>query len=154
MDVPTPFAEFTTQIGAGDVDFNGHLNDAVYARILTDANEVFLDWLGLSRSYRERSGGAMYTVEMTIRFLREVALDEVVSAATLLAGHDAKRLRLRTTLHNQAGLEVAEGETLYLHVDAGGSGRVAPFPDDRAQVLDTVTAAHTVLAENTHDDAR
>lgn len=154
MDVPTPFAEFTTKVGADDVDFNGHLNDAVYARILTDANEVFLDWLGLSRSYREQSGGAMYTVEMTIRFLREVGLGELLSAATVLASHDAKRLRLQTTLRNESGMDVAEGETLYLHVDAGGSGRVAPFPDDRAQVLDAVAAAHAALVGKAHDDAR
>ena len=34
---------------SSSIDYNGHMNDAAYAQVLTDANEVFLDALGSAR---------------------------------------------------------------------------------------------------------
>lgn len=118
------------------------MNDAAYAQVLADANELFLDALGLSAGYRETSGCALYTVEMTIRFLREAGLDDQLRAHTLLARHDAKRVGLHTRLLADDGSAVAEGETLYLHVDTR-DGKVRAFPKDRAAVLAEVAGAHT-----------
>lgn len=137
-----PFADYSVEVPDRFVDYNGHMNDAAYAQVLTDANELFLDWLGLSREYRERTGCALYTVEMTVRFRDEVRVGEKLSAQTLVTSHDAKRLRVTTTLRNGHGGVVAEGETLYLHVDVDGSGRVSPFPEDRATWLAAVADAH------------
>ena len=137
-----PFSGFGCRVPASAIDYNGHMNDAAYAQVLTDANEVFIDALGLGADYREHTGCALYTVEMTIRFLREVGLGDALHAHTLLASHDAKRVRLRTRLLAADGSAVAEGETLYLHVDAG-AGKVRPFPADRAVVLGEVAAAHS-----------
>jgi acyl-CoA thioesterase FadM len=142
MDVPVPYTAFSMTVPDTFLDFNGHVNDAAYAQVLTDANESFLGWLGLSEQYRRESGGALFTVELTIRFLHEVGRAAVLSAHSLVASNDTKRLRLHTTIVDSEGTAVAVGETLYLHVDAGGSGRVAPFPADRQAVLDEVAAAH------------
>lgn len=141
MAVATPFAEFSTTVSDAALDYNGHLNDAAYAQVLTDANEVFLDWLGLSAAYRERTRCAMYTVEMTIRFLHEVRRGEMLRASSVVAGHDSKRLTVHTTLKNAADVDVATGRTTYLHVDTE-AGRVCSFPADRSLVLDDVAAAH------------
>ena len=103
------------------------MNDASYAQVLTDANEAFLDALGMSADYRERTGCSLYTVEMTIRFLREVGLDDELRAESLLVANDAKRVRLHTTLLAADGAPVATGETLYLHVDTSAGG-VRPIP--------------------------
>jgi acyl-CoA thioester hydrolase len=141
VSIPTPFTEFRRRIPSDFIDYNGHMNDAAYAQVLTEANELFLDRLGLSADYRDRTGCALYTVEMTIRFKREVSLDDELTAETLLASHDGKRVQLKTRLLAADGEPVATGETLYLHVDVEAGG-VRSFPEDRAAALSEVQLAH------------
>ena len=136
-----PFAGYRSRVDPSSIDYNGHMNDAAYAQVLTDANEQFLDALGLSASYREQTGCAMYTVEITLKFLQEVSADDQLRAESLLATHDAKRVRVHTRLFKDGDVQVATGDSLYLHVDTA-SGRVTTFPDDRAQVLDDIQHAH------------
>ena len=131
--VAVPFTDFSCGVPPQSIDYNGHLNDAAYAQVLTDANELFLDALDLSASYRERTGCALYTVEITIKFLHEVNADDTVTAESRVASYDAKRLRVHTRLR-VGDTDVATGDSLYLHVDTE-AGKVTPFPDDRAAVL-------------------
>lgn len=116
------------------------MNDAAYAQVLTDANEMFLEALGLSAAYRDSTGCSMYTVEITIRFLHEVGADDVIRAESWVTSCDSKRLRLATTLL-VGGTPVATGDSLYLHVDTR-AGKVAPFPPDRAELLARMEKAH------------
>lgn len=136
--VVVPFAEFSCGVPEWSIDYNGHMNDSAYAKVLTDANEAFLDALGLSEAYRERTGCSMYTVEITLKFLHEVSGGDVVRAESRVASHDAKRLSLATTLF-VGETPVAKGESLYLHVDTT-AGKVAAFPPDRVGVLEQATA--------------
>jgi len=123
------------------IDYNGHMNDAAYAQVLADANELFLDALGLSVSYRERTGCALYTVEMTIKFRQEASLGDTLRGQSWLATCDAKRVGVHTRIIAADGRTVATGDTLYLHVDTAAGG-VRPFPQDRAAVLAEALASH------------
>jgi len=138
--VTVPFRDFACVAPASAVDYNGHLNDAAYAQVLTDANEQFLDALGLSAAYRESTGCSMYTVEITVKFLHEVNGGDIVRAESWVASADSKRLRVATTLL-VGDTPVATGDSLYLHVDTR-VGKVSPFPADRADLLARVEKAH------------
>jgi acyl-CoA thioesterase FadM len=138
--VSAPYAAFSCGVPPSSIDYNGHMNDAAYAQVLTDANEMFLDALGLSADYRESTGGAMYTVEITLKFLHEVSAADTIRAESWVASCDSKRLRLATTLL-VGDTPVASGDSLYLHVDTA-AGKVSPFPDDRMQLLARMEKAH------------
>ena len=43
-----PYARYRTEVREEWIDYNGHLNDAGYAIVLSEANEVLLAHLGLS----------------------------------------------------------------------------------------------------------
>lgn len=144
--VPVPYASFSCGVPPTSIDYNGHMNDAAYAQVLTDANEMFLDALGLSADYREQTGGAMYTVEITLKFLHEVNAADTITAESRVASHDAKRLRVHSTLL-VGQTPVASGDSLYLHVDTT-TGKVSPFPDDRVAVL-----ARALSDADDHDEA-
>ena len=150
MTHASAFREYRCEVPERFIDYNGHMNDASYAQVLTDANELFLDALGLSAAYREATGCALYTVEMNIRFLREVSLGDVLTAETVLSTHDRKRVRLGTTVLDAEGEPVATGDSLYLHVDTG-EGSVTEFPADRAEVLDRTQQAHDTSADTSAD---
>jgi acyl-CoA thioesterase FadM len=116
------------------------MNDAAYAAVVSAANELFLESLSMSAAYRA-TGRALYTVEMTIRYLREVRLGDLLRAETRLVSHDAKRMRVRTTLRTDHGPPVATGDVLYLHVDVE-QGRVVEMPVEQQAHLDELQARH------------
>jgi acyl-CoA thioesterase FadM len=138
------FARYKTEVRREWIDYNGHLNDAGYAILFSEANEVLLAELGLSEDYRARTGRAMYTVESHIRYLAECRLGDRLEAASLLVSADVKRMRLHTALSRSDGMMVATGEYLYLHVD-DAVGRVTAMPPDRWVAVEALLAAHAAL---------
>ena len=138
------FARYATEVREQWIDYNGHLNDAGYAIVLSEANEVLLDALGLSESYRRRTGCGMYTVESHIRYLAECRLGDRLEAASFVVSADVKRLRVHTALTAASGTLVATGEYLYLHFD-DAAGRVTPMPPDRQEAVEAMRAEHASI---------
>lgn len=143
-----PFAAYREQVRPEWLDYNGHLNDASYAIVLTHAHELVLAHLGLSAAYRESHGASMFTVEMHLRYLAEVSAGQILTAATTLVEADRKRLRLHSELYADDAL-AATGECLYLHVDTA-AGRTVPLPEDRQVRVDAMREAHAELARPAH----
>jgi acyl-CoA thioester hydrolase len=130
------------------LDYNGHLHDASYAVVLSDAHELLFESLGLSADYRSSRDGSMFTVETHIRFLAECTAGQTLTAATTLVVADTKRMRLHSDLYAD-GVLAATGESLYLHVDTA-SGRTTPLPADRQARVDAMLAAHADLPRPAH----
>ena len=130
------------------LDYNGHVTDSAYAVICAEANEAFLEHLGISAAYQAGTGCTTYTVESHLRYLAEVGRGAVLRSEVLLVGADAKRLRTHTTVL-EGDTPVLTGEYLFLHVDQG-LGRVTPFPADRAAAIDVVRADHADLPRPDH----
>jgi acyl-CoA thioester hydrolase len=137
---PASFTGYREQVRPEWLDYNGHLNDASYAIVLTSAHELLLEHLGLSAGYRERHQASMFTVEMHLHYLAEVTTGQTLTASTVVAEADHKRLRLRSELHADGTL-AATGECLYLHVDTA-AGRAAPLPPDRQAGVDAMLTAY------------
>jgi acyl-CoA thioesterase FadM len=144
-----PYARYRTEVREEWIDYNGHLHDAGYAIVLSEANEVLLADLGLSESYRVKTGRGMFTVESHIRYLAEAKRGDVLQAASLLVSADLKRMRVHTLLSNEDGTPVATGEYLYLHVDATAGG-VTVMPADRWAEVEGLLSAHASLDRPAH----
>jgi betainyl-CoA thioesterase len=143
-----PFARYRTEVREEWIDYNGHLNDAGYAVVLSEANELLLADLGLSEGYRRDTGRAMYTVESHIRYLAESKRGDVIEAASVLVSADAKRMRVHTLL-SRDGVPIATGEHLYLHVDEAAGG-VTAMPADRWAAVEALLSAHAMLDRPAH----
>ncbi|MEO5653510.1 MAG: thioesterase family protein [Marmoricola sp.] len=143
-----PFTAYRTKVRPEWLDYNGHVNDSAYAVICTEANELLLEDLGLSETYRSSTGCSLYTVEAHLRYLGEVGPAAELRAETFVVEADSKRLRVHTTLY-VADQAVLTGEHLYLHVDQS-TGRVTPFPADRGEVVGSTLAAHAGLDRPPH----
>ena len=138
-----PFTAYREQVRPEWLDYNGHLNDASYAIVLTRAHELLLEHLGLSAAYRESHRASMFTVEMHLKYVAEVGAGQILTASTLVVEADHKRLRLHSELYADGTL-AATGECLYLHVDTV-AGRTAALPADRQSAVDALLAAHAGL---------
>jgi acyl-CoA thioesterase FadM len=144
-----PFARYRTTVRAEWIDYNGHLHDAGYAIVLSEANEVLFAALGLSSGYRASTGRAMYTVESHIRYLAESTRGDELAAATLLVRADPKRMRVHTELTRADGTCIATGEHLYLHVDTA-AGAVTEMPPDRWHAVSALAQAQASLPRPAH----
>ncbi|MFL5756650.1 MAG: thioesterase family protein, partial [Chloroflexota bacterium] len=113
-----PFAVYRADVRDEWLDYNGHLHDAFYAVVFSDANEELFAALDLSEAYRAAEGKAYYTVETHLRFVAESSRGDVLTAATTLVDADAKRIRLYTELFATAATDTAEREA---RLDGGGS---------------------------------
>jgi carnitine 3-dehydrogenase / betainyl-CoA thioesterase len=143
------YSKYRTDVREEWIDYNGHLHDACYAIVLSEANEVMFAELGLSEDYRIETGRAMYTVEWHIRYLAESKRGDVLTASTILVSADPKRMRLHTVLARDDGTPIATGESFYLHVDEAAGG-VTAMPDELWQGVETMLAAHASLPRPPH----
>jgi len=48
------------------IDYNGHLRDAYYVLIVSQATDALMDRIGLDEAYRRRTQCTLYTVELHI----------------------------------------------------------------------------------------
>ena len=149
LDGPGPFAAYTSDVRAEWLDYNGHMRDASYSVVLSEANEELLAALGLSADYRAATGASLYTVEGHIRYVAECSPGDTLLARTTVVAADRKRLRLYTEILRGDGRVAVTGEFLYLHVDAV-KGVTTDMPPDRCALVESVLSAHADLPRPAH----
>lgn len=115
-------------------DYNGHLTDWAYARVLSEANERVLERLDLSADYLQRSGCSLFTVEVTLAYAAEVVAGDHLRARSRVADVSTRSLLLVTELVRDDDVVAAETRSRYVHV-ARSTGRPAPFDDVTAARL-------------------
>ena len=109
-------------------DYNGHMNDALYGRVFSDAVDAMLEEVGLNAAYRAETKGTIYTAEDHRWYEAEVHEGAVLRVETHILASDAKRI------HTWQGLYVGDQrcavcETMLLHISqAGETPKTAPMP--------------------------
>jgi acyl-CoA thioester hydrolase len=124
------------------IDYNGHLRDAYYVLVLSNATDALMDRLGLDQAYRARTGCTLYSLEMHMHWLHEVKGSDALEVDAHLLAADQKRLHVgfdvRVTGRREA---VATAEFVLLHVRQGDPPGSAPFPPEVEQAIAALTAA-------------
>jgi acyl-CoA thioesterase FadM len=121
------------------LDAYGHLNEAYYLVPFSNTTWALQDHFGIGVDYFERTGGALYTVESHLRYLKEVRAPAMMKIESLILGSDAKRIRFAHVMRVD-GIERATFECLVLHVD-NKAGRTAPLPEPVQAALKTAQVA-------------
>ena len=110
------------------LDPYGHLNEAYYLVPFSNASWALQDHFGIGVAYFERTGGALYTVESHIRYLKEVRAPALMEIESLVLGSDAKRIHIAHIMTVE-GTVCATFECLGLHYDST-AGRTAAMPEE------------------------
>jgi len=109
------------------VDYNGHMNDAEYARVFSLAVEALMDRIGLDAMGRERHGVTIYTLETHLCYRREAREGQPLHVALSLLNRDVKRLHVFFELLDEAENLLATSEQMLMGIGIE-AGRPAPFP--------------------------
>lgn len=122
------------------VDYNGHMNDAEYARVFSLAVEALMERIGLDVAGRAEHGYTLYTLETHLCYRKEAHRGEALAVTLLLLDSDSKRLHVLFTLTNAAGETLATSEQMLMGIDIE-SGRPGAFPAPVASALETLPRA-------------
>ncbi|TFH87731.1 hypothetical protein EQG41_06540 [Billgrantia azerbaijanica] len=122
------------------VDYNGHMNDAEYARVFSLAVEALMERIGLDAAGRARHAYTLYTLETHLCYRREAHEGEALSVDVTLLDRDAKRLHAFFTMRDDTGETLATSEQMLMGIDQT-SGRPAPFPPAVAEASATLPRA-------------
>jgi acyl-CoA thioester hydrolase len=136
-----------TPIHSDWIDYNGHLRDAYYALIFSEAIDALMDRVGLDAAYRQRTGGTLYTLEMHLHYLREVKQADRVIVTLRILGIDSKRIHAALELLRAGESEVAAAaEVMLLHVrQHDGKVSAAPLPAEVSAALTALQSSAAAL---------
>jgi acyl-CoA thioesterase FadM len=121
------------------LDAYGHLNEAYYLVPFSNTTWVLQEHFGIGVAYFERTGGALYTVESHLRYLKEVRAPATLEIESMILGSDPKRIRIAHVMQVD-GIERATFECLLLHFDTK-AGRTTPLPESVQAALKVAQVA-------------
>ena len=99
------------------IDYNGHMTEWQYYKILADAGENFLRAMGFTEEYRLR-GFSFFSVEGHQRNLKECRKGTPLRVFTEMIGFDSLRLHIyQYVVERTQNVVVATGEHMMVHVD-------------------------------------
>lgn len=129
------------------VDFNGHMADAYYGVVFSDAVTRFMEMIGMDAGYRERTRNTIYTLETRIAYLHECKVGQTFSVFLQLLDLDQKRFHAFVKMVDAAGRDVAWSEQLLLHThqDPVNGPRSSVFETDVLSRLQEVRDTHQIL---------
>ncbi|QTF92966.1 thioesterase family protein [Halomonas sp. BM-2019] len=131
-----------TRVAPEWVDYNGHMNDAEYARVFSLAVEALMDHIGLDAAGRTRHGYTLYTLETHLCYRREAHEGQPLAVDLTLLDRDAKRLHVFFALHDEEGNLLATSEQMLMGMNQQ-SGRPDAFPAPVAEALAALPHAET-----------
>ncbi|MGY6565956.1 thioesterase family protein [Halomonas sp. KM-1] len=130
----------TTRVAPEWVDYNGHMNDAEYARVFSLAVDTLMERIGLDAEGRERQAYTLFTLETHLCYRREAHQGQALEVEVLLLDRDAKRLHVFFTMSDATGETLATSEQMLMGIDTA-SHRPAPFPPDVLEAIDALPQA-------------
>ena len=112
--MPNALQTLTTPVIKDWIDYNGHLNDAYYLIIFTQATDALQNHLGLTLEHIQNTGETLFTVETHLAYIQEIGLGEMVTVTSQLLETDNKRMRIFHRMFNADGALLATVEMLFL----------------------------------------
>lgn len=123
-----------TEVQADWVDYNGHMNDAEYARVFSQAVDAFMAAIGLDEAGREEHQITIFTLETHLCYLAEAHRGEMLHVQLDILDRDAKRAHVFFTLRNANSNLVATSEQMLMAMSTD-TGRPSPLPEAIEQQL-------------------
>ena len=95
---PATFS-YTLRIQKNHLDMFGHVNNAVYLKLFEEARWDLISNNGYGIEKIQESGLGPTILEITIRFLKELRLDETIVIKTHVISQPKKIMRLSQTMY-------------------------------------------------------
>ncbi len=139
--IPNPLELYRCRVEPEWVDYNRHMTESSYLLAAGWASDKLFRYIGIDDSYRA-AGYSFYTFETTIKYLKEVGVDEPIRFATRILDVGDKSLRfVHEMFHADNGDQLASIEQLLVHVDTRAR-KSTPVLAHPAAALAAIARAH------------
>ncbi|MGJ9457937.1 thioesterase family protein [Oceanobacillus sp. CF4.6] len=122
------FFNYSCHVSSEWVDYNGHMNDAEYAKVFSLALDKWIEEIGLDAKAREQYDYTIFTLETHLCYLQEAHEKEKLTVNLQLLDIDAKRVHAIFLMNNQNGQLIATSEQMLMGMDTT-INRPAAFPE-------------------------
>ncbi|GAA0450294.1 thioesterase family protein [Alkalibacillus silvisoli] len=126
------------------VDYNGHMNDADYARVFSHSVDAFIEHIGLTQEVMTNEAYTIFTLETHLCYLKEAHEGEELSISIQIIDHDAKRLHVIFSMFNEQQEVIATSEQMLMGIDTN-AGKPAPFLPPIQENINTIYSKHEHL---------
>lgn len=147
MSPRAPLKLIESRVEESFLDYNGHMNDAVYARLFSNAVDAFAEQTGLGEAGRAAHRRTIYTLAALIHYLAETKLGAPLAVFGQIVEMDEKRYRIWLEMRDPRDDRLlAVAEHLIACVDQSGAApRIVAFPAPVLAAMRLVAAAHARL---------
>ncbi|KMY55474.1 3-hydroxyacyl-CoA dehydrogenase [Bacillus sp. FJAT-27231] len=111
------------------LDYNGHMNDAEYARVFSWAGFNWMEDVGFNDDFRKRHDYTIFTLESHICYLAEMKPREALEVSLHILDYDEKRVHFFFELFGENGKRAATCEQMLMGIDQK-QRRPSPFPNE------------------------
>ena len=97
-------------------DYNGHMNEARYAQVFSDAADAFMQFVGADQAYIN-NGYSFFTVDTHIKYLEECHAGDSITVDSRVLICEGKKVQLYHEIKHADGQLLCSGEQFMLHVN-------------------------------------
>ena len=143
---PLPYNPDSVIVTKEMCDHNGHMNVNYYYQLFDSTyTSFYIDELGFDEAYMER-GFSTFTLEDSIRYLKEFRLNDVVYPSFQLYKANKKLLHFIGILQNKDNEVAAIFETVLGHIDLN-KRKIVNFSDQMIENLLKVSSEQRKISE-------
>ena len=143
---PLPYNPDSVIVTQEMCDHNGHMNVNYYYQLFDSTyTSFYIDELGFDEAYMER-GFSTFTLEDSIRYLKEFRLNDVVYPSFQLYKANKKLLHFIGILQNKENEVAAIFETVIGHIDLN-KRKIVNFSDQMIENLLKVSSEQRKISE-------
>ena len=143
---PLPYNPDSVIVTQEMCDHNGHMNVNYYYQLFDSTyTSFYIDELGFDEAYMER-GFSTFTLEDSIRYLKEFRLNDVVYPSFQLYKANKKLLHFIGILQNKDNEVAAIFETVLGHIDLN-KRKIVNFSDQMIENLLRVSSEQRKISE-------
>ena len=143
---PLPYNPDSVIVTQEMCDHNGHMNVNYYYQLFDSTyTSFYIDELGFDEAYMER-GFSTFTLEDSIRYLKEFRLNDVVYPSFQLYKANKKLLHFIGILQNKDNEVAAIFETVLGHIDLN-KRKIVNFSDQMIENLLKVSSEQRKISE-------
>ena len=143
---PLPYNPDSVIVTKEMCDHNGHMNVNYYYQLFDSTyTSFYIEELGFDEAYMEK-GFSTFTLEDSIRYLKEFRLDDVVYPSFQLYKANKKLLHFIGILQNKDNEVAAIFETVLGHIDLN-KRKIVNFSDQMIENLLKVSSEQRKISE-------
>lgn len=137
---------YETQVDPTWIDYNGHMRDAYYGLVFSNAAEAVQHEIGLGKAYCQRTGCTIYLIEEHKFFLKEIKSGANIRVETSVLDADMKRYQLYMRMISD-GFDVAISELMELHVNQHPTPHATEMPREVSRRLLSACIPKSAIAD-------